>query len=442
MADDLGWAELGCTGSERIRTPNIDRMRAEGMLFTNAYSGSCVCAPTRCTLITGRHTGHAQIRDNSEAPNFGGIYGGQRALESGTETIARAMRRAGYATAAVGKWGLGGPNPDYMHGHPLFQGFGMWSGFLCQRNAHNYYPYYFYRNTDYVTLEGNNRTLEGEQYVPDLCAADAMAWITDHQNEPFFLCYLTPVPHLALQVPPDSLAEYVGKWDDPPYNGGSYLACDNPRARYAAMVTRWDRDMGDLMDLLVDLGIDDNTIIMLTSDNGPTGNIGGYDPAFFNGTGGLRGSKGSLYEGGIRVPFIARWPGKIPPNTTSDYPIASWDIFPTVLAMTIAESSAELDGVSFAPTLLDEGTQEVRSHLYWEYHAGSGKQAVRMGDWKGVRLNADGNPDGIIELYDLANDPNESTNVVDEYPAIAKQICEILANDRSPSIYANWNFCP
>jgi len=240
MADDLGWAELGCTGSDKIRTPNIDRMRSEGMLFTNAYSGACVCAPSRCALITGRHLGHAQIRDNAEAPNFGGIYGGQRALQAGTETLARALRRSGYATAAVGKWGLGGPNPDYMEGHPLYQGFGFWYGYLCQRNAHNYYPYYVYRNTEQVFLDGNDRSLEGKQYVPDLMAEEAFAWIEDHQDAPFFLCYWTPIPHLALQVPPDSLQEYIDKgWDDPPYEGGNgYLACDNPRARYAAMVTR------------------------------------------------------------------------------------------------------------------------------------------------------------------------------------------------------------
>ncbi len=443
MADDLGWAELGCTGSERIRTPNIDRMREEGMLFTDAYSGSTVCAPSRCVLITGLHTGHSQIRDNGEVPNFDGIYGGQRGLLEGTETIARALRRDGYATAAVGKWGLGGPHEDHMSGHPLSQGFGFWSGFLCQRNAHNYYPYYIWRNTDYVALKGNNRTLEGEQYVPDICTEDSLAWIQEHAEDPFFLCYWTPVPHLALQVPPDSLQEYIDKgWKDPPYTGGGYLACDHPRARYAAMVTRWDRDMGMIMDLLVKLGIDDNTVIFLTSDNGSTYNVGGYDPSFFNGTGGLRGHKGQLYEGGIRVPFIARWPGQIAEDSTSNFPIAAWDLFPTILEITGASTNAELDGISILPTLTGAGKQTERTPLYWEYHAGGGKQALRMGDWKGVRLSANNNPDGIIELYNLADDPNETTNVVLENPAIARQICELMANERAPSIYSNWNFCP
>ena len=279
-------------------------------------------------------------------PNFDGIYGGQRALQAGTETLARALRRSGYATAAVGKWGLGGPNPDYMDGHPLYQGFGFWYGYLCQRNAHNYYPFYVYRNLEQVFLEGNDRTLEGEQYVPDLVADEAFAWIEDHQDQPFFLCYWTPIPHLALQVPPDSLEEYLGKWADPPYTGGSgYLACDNPRARYAAMVTRWDRDMGRLMDLLVELGLDENTIIILTSDNGSTFSVGGYDPDFFNGTGGLRGNKGTLYEGGIRVPFIVRWPGNVEADSTSELPVAAWDIFPTMLELTGASTEAELDGI-------------------------------------------------------------------------------------------------
>lgn len=444
MADDLGRAELGCTGSTRINTPNIDRIRSEGMLFTDGYSGACVCAPSRCALITGKQLGHAQIRDNGEIPDFNGLYGGQRGLLAGTDTLARDLRNAGYATAAVGKWGLGGPNPDEIQGHPLYQGFGFWFGYLCQRNAHNYYPYYVWRNFEKFDLAGNTRSLEGAQYVPDLCADEAIAWVEDHADQPFFLCYWTPVPHLALQVPPDSLQEYLDLgWNDPPYTGGAgYLACDNPRARYAAMITRWDRDTGRLMDKVAELGLDNDTIIIITSDNGATFNVGGYDPAFFNGGGGLRGAKGSLWEGGLRVPFIVRWPGQVEANSTSSLPVASWDIYPTALELSGAASTAELDGISIAPTLLGEPGQTPRNPLYWETPAGNGLQAVRMGDWKGVRLNAQSSADGPIQVFNLATDPNETNNVVAENPDIARQLCELMATLRTPALYDNWRFCP
>ncbi|NCF39809.1 MAG: sulfatase-like hydrolase/transferase [Planctomycetia bacterium] len=444
MADDLGSAELGCTGSDLIRTPNIDRLRKEGMLFTHGYSGACVCAPSRSTLVTGQHLGHTQIRDNGEIPNFDGLYGGQRGLLPGTETIGRVLRNAGYKTAAVGKWGLGGPNPDEIHGHPLYQGFGFWYGYLCQRNAHNYYPYYVWRNFEKVDLAGNDRSLEGEQYVPDLMADETLAWIEQNADDPMLLMYWTPVPHLALQVPPDSLQEYLDlDWNDPPYTGGAgYLPCDNPRARYAAMITRWDRDVGRIMDKLVELGLDEDTLIIVTSDNGATYSVGGYDPAFFNGSGGLRGAKGSLWEGGVRVPFIARWPGRIEPDTTSDFPVASWDLYPTALELGGATTTVELDGISIAPTLLGEPGQTPRNPLYWETPSGSGLQAVRDGDWKAVRLNAQSVPDGPIQLFNLVTDPNETTNIVDRHPEIARHLCELMTTMRSPSIYPEWTFCP
>ncbi len=444
MADDLGSAELGCTGSDLIRTPNIDRLREEGMLFTQAYSGHCVCAPSRCAQVTGLHMGHAQIRDNGEIPNFDGLYGGQRGLLPGTETIGRVLRNAGYKTAAVGKWGLGGPNPDEIHGHPLYQGFGFWYGYLCQRNAHNYYPYYVWRNFEKVDLAGNTRSLEGAQYVPDLMADETLAWIEQNADDPMLLMYWTPVPHLALQVPPDSLQEYLDLgWNDPPYTGGAgYLACDNPRARYAAMITRWDRDVGRIMDKLVELGLDEDTIIIVTSDNGATFAVGGYDPAFFNGGGGLRGAKGSLWEGGIRVPFIARWPGHIAANSTSDYPVASWDIFPTAMELAGASTTVDLDGVSIVPTLLGDAGQTPRNPLYWETPAGNGIQAVRDGDWKAVRLNAQTSPDSAVQLFNLATDPNETTNVVDQHPDIARHLCELMATMRTDAIYQEWMFCP
>ena len=459
MADDLGMAELGCTGGKRIRTPNIDSLREQGMLFTDAYSGSTVCAPSRCTLLTGLHTGHSQIRDNGELPNFTGppddpsteqiggwkippephgLWGGQRGLVADTETLARALHRAGYATCGVGKWGLGGPGSV---GHPNEQGFDHWFGYLCQRNAHNYYPTYLVRNDKRVTLEGNERGLTGKQYATDLMTDEALAFMRAHARDPFFLYYATPVPHLALQVPEDSLAEYRGQWDDPPYEGGKgYLPHPEPRAAYAAMVTRFDRDVGRMAALVKELGLENETIFILTSDNGSTFNLGGYDPEFFDGTGGLRGYKTNLYEGGIRVPLIATWPGHIPEDSTSDATIANWDIFPSVLGLTGVKTKAKLDGIDFARVMLGTGDAPPREALYWEYHSRGGIQAVRKGNWKAVRSNAHGNPDAQIELYDLESDPTESTDVAAKYPGGVARMNEIMRESRTVAAVPDWNF--
>ena len=459
MTDDLGVAELGCTGSTKIRTPHIDALREQGMLFTNAYSGSTVCAPSRCTLLTGKHTGHAQIRDNGESPNFSGppedpatkklggwtvppepngLWGGQRGLEAGTETIARALQRSGYATCGIGKWGLGGPGST---GLPNDQGFDHWFGYLCQRNAHNYYPTYLVRNKERVGLDGNDRGFTGKQYATDLMADEAVDFIQSHADEPFFIYFATPVPHLALQVPDDSLAEYSGQWVDPPYEGGrGYLAHPEPRAAYAAMVTRFDRDVGRMVDTLRELDLWDNTVILLTSDNGSTFDLGGYDPEFFDGTGGLRGAKTYLYEGGIRVPFIATWPGHIAADSTSDELIGNWDIFPTVLGLTHSTTQAELDGVNLAPVLLGTGEPTEREGLYWEFHSRGGMQAARLGDWKGLRLGAHADANAPLELYNLASDPNETTNVAAEHPDIVQKMNTFMAQSRTPSPVRTWNF--
>ncbi len=461
MADDLGVAELGCTGSTRIRTPNIDALRAKGMLFTNAYSGSTVCAPSRCTLLTGRHTGHAQVRDNYEQRNYAaspetpdveridawttppapaGRWGGQLALDEGTETLARALRRDGYATCGVGKWGLGGPGSV---GHPNRQGFDHWFGYLCQRNAHNYYPTHLDRNGRRVDLEGNDRGLTGDEYATDLMADEAVDFVRRHADEPFFLYYATPVPHLALQVPDDSLAEYQGLWDDPPYEGGKgYLPHPEPRATYAAMVTRFDRDLGRLFKTLEELGIADETIILVTSDNGSTFDLGGYDPGFFDGTGGLRGAKTWLHEGGVRVPLIVTWPGRIESGATSDLPVANWDFFPTLLAMADGRTDATLDGIDFSAVLLDEGEAPEREGLYWEYHSRGGMQAARLGDWKGLRVDAHGAPDAPIQLFDLKNDPAETTDLSAAHPEVVERIDAFMRASRETSRVPRWNFDP
>lgn len=462
FADDLGLAELGCTGSTRIRTPNLDRLRERGMLFTQAYSGSTVCAPSRCTLITGLHTGHAQVRDNGETPNLtgprgaedtheiggwqeppepNGLWGGQRPLESGTETLPRVLQRAGYATGAVGKWGLGGPGTE---GVPTRQGFDTWLGFLCQRNAHNYYPRYLIRDEERLALPGNDRGLTGAQYAPDLMLEHALAFVRDHRARPFFLYYATTVPHLALQVPDDSLAEYTAQWseeEDPPYEGGKgYLRHPRPRAAYAAMITRFDRDMGRLFDELERLGIADDTIVFMTSDNGSTFKLGGYDPEFFRGTGGLRGHKTNMYEGGIRVPLIAAWPGHIAPGSASDAIVANWDLMPTIAALCGAEVRTELDGIDLSPALLDTGALADRAYLYWEFHSGGGWQTVRLDRWKGIRHGLKQDPAVPVALYDLDSDPRETTDVAAEYPDVVARIEAIMRAARTESPVKGWNF--
>ena len=459
MADDLGAAELGCTGSTTIRTPNIDALRAKGMLFTNAYSGSTVCAPSRCTLLTGLHTGHAQVRDNHEQRNHSGRpgaagterldawvtppspdgrWGGQLALAENTETLARVLHREGYATCGLGKWGLGGPASK---GHPNEQGFDHWFGYLCQRNAHNYYPTHLDRNGSRVDLEGNDRGLTGDQYATDLMADEAVEFVRAHADEPFFLYYATPVPHLALQVPDDSLADYQGIWDDPPYEGGQgYLPHPEPRAAYAAMVTRFDRDMGRLFDTLDELGLADETIILVTSDNGSTFDLGGYDPEFFDGTGGLRGAKTWLHEGGVRVPLVVAWPGRIDPGSSSDLPVANWDFFPTLISLAGGTTTASLDGIDFSPVLLDEGDAPAREGLYWEYHSRGGMQAARLGDWKGLRVDAHGAPEAPLQLFDLKNDPNETTDLAASHPEIVARIDAFMAKSRTTSDIPRWNF--
>ena len=459
MADDLGLAELGCTGSERIETPNIDRLRERGMLLTSAYSGSTVCAPSRCTLLTGRHTGTAQIRDNGETPNFTddpgrdgteeisgwtappmpqGWWGGQRGLEPGTETIATALKRRGYATYMAGKWGLGGPKLGSM---PTDHGFDGFIGYLCQRNAHNFYPTYLVEDDEKLMLAGNDRGLVGKQYSTDLMVDRAVRFIDRHADEPFFLYYATPVPHLALQVPGDSLQQYAGQWAETPYEGGKgYLPNATPRATYAAMITRFDRNVGMMLDELERKGIADDTVVILTSDNGSTFGIGGYDPAFFDGTGGLRGHKCNLYEGGIRVPTIVTWPGRVEAGSVDDTPNANWDLMPTILSMTNTPTDAELDGIDLSPAILGRGKVAERDHLYWEYHAGGGQQAVRSGRWKAVRIGVHRDPDVPLELYDLEADPVEAEDVASEHPEVAARMLAIMRSDHTVSPVVGWNF--
>jgi arylsulfatase len=428
LGDDLGYAELGCYGQEKIKTPNIDRLAGEGIRFTQNYSGSPVCAPSRCVLLTGLHSGHAFIRDNHEIKPEG-----QLPLPAGTVTLAKLLKEEGYATAAVGKWGLGYPGSE---GVPDKQGFDLFFGYNCQRQAHNYYPKYLWKNDRKIELEGNDAGLTGKQYAPDLFEAEALDFIRSHQDGPFFLHFVTTVPHLALQVPEDSLEEYKGKWDDPPYDGkNGYLPQKHPRAAYAAMVTRMDRSVGRIMALLNQLGLDRDTIVMVSSDNGSTYKIGGYDPDFFKGTGPFRSNKGSLYEGGIRVPLIVRWTGRIKPGRTTDHIAALQDVLPTLLeaAGAVRRIPAGIDGLSYLPTLLGTGRQPEHEYLYMEFPAYGGQQMVRFSNWKGVGQGLLQNPDAPIELYDLAGDVGEKIDLAPKNPELVEGIRRIMKSARHPS---------
>jgi len=448
LADDLGYNELGVYGQKKIRTPNIDRLAQEGVRLTDHYSGSPVCAPSRAVLLTGLHTGHAYIRDNDEMGFRGDVWHdpaleGQRPLPADTFTMASMLKRAGYATAAVGKWGLGGPGST---GEPNRLGFDLFYGFLCQRVAHNHYPGYLWRNTTKVMLDNpgiypheefpagrdpkalsSYERYGGKQYALDMMGDEARAFVLANKDRPFFL-YLAPtVPHAALQVPEDSLAEYTGVLSDTPYLGAKgYLPHRAPHAAHAAMITRLDREVGRLAQLVRDLGLDRDTLIVFTSDNGPTFN-GGTDSAFFESAGPFRGLKTMVYEGGIRVPMVARWPGKIPAGTVSAHASAFEDYMPTFAEMAGLERPAGIDGVSMLAALEGRASaRKPREYLYWEFQ---GKQVVRMGSWKGIRNAAT----GALELYDLAKDIGEKTDVAAAHPDIVSRLEAIMRTARTDS---------
>ena len=454
LADDLGYGDLGCYGQTKIRTPSIDRMAVEGLRFTQHYSGSPVCAPSRCVLMTGRHPGHAYVRDNR-----GYQPEGQEPLSADAITLPKLLKSAGYVTGGFGKWGLGGPGTS---GDPLKQGIDRWFGYNCQSVAHNFYPAYLWDDGRKLALPNpafsaydrlkagedpndprSYRRFQGSQYSADLIAEQARKFIRDNKDRPFF-CYVpTTVPHLALQVPDDSLQEYLGRWDDPPYQGGNgYLPHFAPRAAYAAMVTRMDREVGRILDLIEELGLAENTLVIFSSDNGPLNGVhqglAGTDAAFFNSSGGLRSGKGTVYEGGLRVPGIVRWKGRIKPGTVSDRVTGFEDWLPTLLELAgaKAETPGGIDGISFAPTLLG-GRQEPRPFLYRESPGYGGQQAVRVGHWKLVRQNLNASPKAAqqptTELFDLAEDPVEANDVVTRHPDLVKKLITIAREQHMKS---------
>lgn len=434
LADDLGYGDLGSYGQEKIHTPNLDRMASEGMRFTRHYSGSTVCAPSRSSLLTGLHTGHTYIRGNREVKPEG-----QHPLHAEAFTFAEAMKEAGYVTGAFGKWGLGMAGTE---GGPNEQGFDQFFGFLCQRYAHRYYPTYLWENDRKYPLEGNDWD-QTVTYAPDVIHEKTLDFIRNHADTSFFLYVPAIIPHAEILAPEDSLLDiYKGKFGEEPHQGNDYGADDFkipgyasqeiPHAVFAAMVTRLDRQVGQIIDLIEDLGLTDNTIIMFTSDNGPHLE-GGADPDFFDSNGPLKGYKRDLYEGGIRVPFIVKWPGKVRAGSVSDHISAFWDIFPTLSDIAGAPGPEKTDGISFVPELIGQGEQPEHSFLYWEFHERNGRAAVLSGDWKLIRYNVLNQDEISLELYNLADDPGEENNIAESHPEKVKELHEIMIREHQPS---------
>ena len=439
LADDLGYGDLGCYGQEKFSTPHLDRLASEGIRFTRHYSGSTVCAPSRSVLMTGLHTGHTPIRGNQEVKPEG-----QAPLPESAVTMAELLKEAGYVTGAFGKWGLGFPGSE---GDPVKQGFDRFFGYNCQRYAHRYYPEYLWDNEEKHFLEGNDWS-STVTYAPDVIQQKTIDFIRNNRDTSFFAYVPIVIPHAELIVPEDEIfGHYLGVYPEEPYVGrpganygpdmviGMYCSQEHPHATFAAMVHRIDTYVGQIVSTLEELGIAENTILMFTSDNGPH-QEGGADPGFFNSSGGLRGVKRDLYEGGVRVPFIVSWPGTVEGGEVSDHISAFWDVLPTVAEVAGFELE-ETDGISFLPTLLQQD-QSAHRFLYWEFHERGGKQALLKDEWKAVRLNVGKEPDGPLELYNLTIDPLEKENVAEAHPDIVEQLGRMMEEERIPSDHFNF----
>ncbi len=433
LADDLGYGDLSCYGQTKFKTPNIDQLAASGIRFTSHYAGCTVCAPSRSSLMTGLNTGHTYIRGNKDM-----LPEGEEPLPDTTYTVAKMFREAGYATGAFGKWGLGGPGTK---GIPENQGFDEFFGFNSQVLAHNYYPEYLWHNSEKVYLK-ENKNGGKVQYAPDEIHRMALQFIDNHRYNPFFLYCPYTIPHAELMAPEDSLLlHFKGVFPEVPFIGidsgtnyrkGAYGSQSQPRAVFAAMISRLDRYVGEIVAKLKESGLDKKTLIIFTSDNGPHLE-GGADPGFFNSGGSLRGFKRSLYEGGIRIPYIASWPGRIPRRKVSNYPSAFWDFLPTAAELAGIQLTNSIDGISMVPELTGIGDQKKHDFLYWEFHEGGTKQAVRMGKWKGVRFGTE----EPLELYDLSTDIHEDLNIASKHPDIVAKIADFLKHARSES--GIWN---
>jgi len=470
LADDLGYGEVGYNGQEIIKTPNIDLLATNGMVFTQHYSGAPVCAPARYSLITGKHMGHSYIRGNDEWRERGEVWDyvkafsdtsleGQRPIPENTVTIGKLLQKAGYTTGMFGKWGLGAPETV---GVPNLQGFDTFYGYNCQRQAHNLYPSHLWENETKVFLENDlispTTKLNPEdnpmdessysiftqkEYAPDKIHQKALSFLENNKDNSFFLFYASPLPHLPLQAPVESVNTYREILDDPnPYLGNQgYFPNRFPKATYAAMITHLDNQIGELIKKLKEIGQYENTIIVFSSDNGPT-YLGGVDFSFFDSSkpfsNGYGKTKGFLHEGGIRVPMIVSWPNRIKPGSTSDHISSFYDVLPTLCDITGANIPNKIDGISFKNTLLNK-KQKAHDFLYWEFPSYKGQQAVRIGKWKGIRKNIfDGNMK--IELYNLENDLGEEIDLSKDHPDIIKRIERIMIDEHETAELDRFKF--
>lgn len=447
MADDLGYGDVGCYGQEKIKTPHIDRLAKQGMRFTQHYTGAPVCAPARCVLMTGQHLAHAEIRGNGDSGN-GRKFPGQWPITADVTTIAEVLQDAGYKTGAFGKWGLG---PSDTAGSANKQGFERYYGYNCQRNAHSFYPPFLDSDEGTETINqnpipGRLRQPEGEvkaedyraeNYAPDKILDAAVSWLDDNKDGPFFLYLPFVEPHVAMQPPQEWLDRYPAEWDAEHgvYRGqNGYLPHPRPRAAYASMISDLDEHVGTILNRIEHHGLTDNTIVIFTSDNGPTHtgkdkrwHIGGAACTFFNSAGGLRGYKGSCYEGGIRIPCVVKWPGKVAAGTTSDFPSYFPDWFPTLsnIAGAKMKPTQSIDGVDLVSELTGQGRVQRNEPMFWEFFGYRGIVAIRDGKWKALRRNLrakDLAKVGVWELYDLETDRNETTDVADANPEIVKRL--------------------
>lgn len=417
LADDLGYGDIGCYGQTRVQTPHLDRLAAGGIRFTSAYAGSTVCAPSRCALMTGYHCGHARVRGNSLIP-----------LADEDLTIAELLKSQGYATAAIGKWGLGEPETT---GLPNRQGFDQWFGYLNQVHAHNYYPDFLWRNETRFPLPGNivrdGVASVKSVYTPDLLTQVALDFIEVEREGPFFLYFPIIIPHANNEAGNDGMEVP----SDAPYSREDW---PTPEKNHAAMVTRLDDYVGRIMAKLAELGLEEQTLVLFSSDNGPH-REGGFDPDFFSSAGPFRGIKRDLYEGGIRVPLIANWPGRIRPNRESDLPVALWDLLPTIAEFVGQSAPADSDGMSLAPDLTgtDATTRTKRpaghEYLYWEFHERGFQQAARRENWKAVRPQLGAG----LEIFDLASDPGETRDLSAKREDLVKEFEKYFAGARSES---------
>jgi arylsulfatase A len=413
IADDLGYGDLSCLGQEKFSTPNLDRLASEGMLFTQHYSGSTVCAPSRSSLMTGQHTGHTPIRGNKSVEPEG-----QWPIEDETHTLAELLKQKGYVTGGFGKWGLGGPGTE---GDPIFQGFDVFFGYNCQGKAHNYYPRHLWDNQEKLVLYENEGTRKGI-YAPNLIHEKALEFIETNKDKPFFLYYPNVIPHAELFAPEEYMQRFRGKFlpekayqgydEGPDFRDGPYGSQPESHAAFAAMVTLLDEQVGQ---------------------------EGGADPDYFNSNGIYTGYKRDLYEGGIRVPTIAWWPGKIAANTVTDHLSAFWDVYPTVAELTGPEIHDRVDGISFLPTLLGKEGQQEHEYLYWEFHEKNGRQALRKGDWKLVRYDVFSPEKTTTELYNIAEDPAEKMNVAEENQEITEELLQLMQGARTESTVFTFN---